>query len=125
MPICKTQKGKANFKFCHVHYMYAFNSYLSYSLRFLFQYLNLCPLVCLYLITNKHEQLLIGSKTIVKIVYFLYDNTHHQMLLSSVQCFFFFLEALGLDHGTLAAYPDRLLMAFFSLSEKFWACART
>jgi hypothetical protein len=89
MPICKTQKGKVNFKFCYVHYMYTFNSYLLYSLSMLFQYQNLCPQACCYLIIKKFEQLLSGSKTTVKIVYFLYDNTYHQMLLSSEQCCFF------------------------------------
>ena len=48
MPICTTQKGKFNFKFWHVHYMYAFNSYLSYSLGMLFQYQNLCPMALLF-----------------------------------------------------------------------------
>lgn len=89
MLICKTQKGKVNTKFCHVHYMYAFNSCLSYSLSMLFQYQNLCSLSCHFLIKKKFEQLLLGSKTTVKIVCFFYDNTCHQMLLSSGQCCFF------------------------------------
>jgi hypothetical protein len=89
MPLCKTQTGKFNFKCCHVHYMDAFNNYLSYSLNMLFQNQNLCPLACCYLITNKSEKLLLGSNSAVKICCFLYDNTPHQMLLSSKHCCYF------------------------------------